>query len=151
MSLFEKIIIPLINSELSMKDFKDSTGFVGAYTEDTDRPYLDNHVFLMFKWNKDVPNGVDVFYKFRELNSFHSYKVRYINNEPYIVYTFTSNRDINHLKRGGNFIGESSKQRILQFWMFTDNVVTINVMRGTIASTPTPPLPPEDYIAECNE
>ena len=151
MTSFEKFIIPLVNSELTMKDIADDTGFVGAYVEDIDRPYLDNHVFLMYKWNKDVPNGQSVFYKFKNLNSFHSYSIRYINDECFIVYVFTSNRDINHLKGGGRIIGESSKQRILQFWMFTDSVVTINVMRGTIASTPSPPLPPEDYIPDGNE
>ena len=150
MSKFEKMIIPLINTELTMNDFKENTGFIGAYVEDMDRPYLDNHVFLMYKWGLDSSDA-SIFYKFKKLNSFHSYKIRYINDEPVIIYTFTSNRDINHLKRGGNIIGESSKQHILQFWMFTDNVVTINVMRGTIASTPPPPLPPEDYIPDGNE
>lgn len=151
MSTFEKFIIPLVNSELTMSDIADDTGFIGAYVEDIDRPYLDSHVFLMYKWDKDIPNGQSVFYKFKNLNSFHSYSIRYINDECFIVYVFTSNRDINHLKGGGSIIGESSKQRILQFWMFTDNVVTGYVMRGTMACKLPPPLPAEDYIADGEE
>lgn len=149
MSKFEKMTIPLIDPEISLKEIEDNTGFIGEFVEDVDRPYLDNHVFLMYKWDKSVPNGGTTFYKLKNLSSFHSYKVKYIEGKPYIIYTFTSNRDINHLKRGGNFIGEDSKQRILQFWMFTDNSVAINVMRGTISSTLPSPLPLEDcYVDE---
>lgn len=147
MSAFEKTIIPLIDLGIDFPDIGEKTGFIGAYVEDVDRPYLDNHVFLLYKWDKDVEKATSIFYKFRKLSSFHSYKTTYIDGKPVIIYTFTSNRDINHLKKGGNIIGDISKQRILQFWRFTDNWVTINVMRGTIASPLPPPLPLEDYMA----
>ena len=147
MSAFEKTIIPLINSELELENFNEKTGFIGAYVEDIDRPYLDNHVFLLYKWDKNTENATSIFYKLKKLDSFHSYKTMYIDGKPVIVYTFTSNRDINHLKRGGSVIGLSSKLRILQFWKYTDDWVNINVMRGTIASTLPPPLPIEDYLA----
>ena len=151
MSTFEKTIIPLISPELKLSDFKEDTGFVGAYVEDVDRPFLDNHVFLLYKWDDNIKNRTLIFYKFRELNSFYSYRIIYINGKCMIVYTFISNRDINHLKRGGNIIGDVSKQRILQFWQFTDSWITLNVTRGTVASTPTSPLPLEDYMPDAGE
>lgn len=151
MSTFERTIVPLIDSELELKDFDEDTGFVGAYVEDVDRPYLDNHVFLLYRWTDDIRKRTLIFYKFRELKSFHSYRIIYIDGQPMIVYTFTSNMDINHLKRGGNVIRDVSKQRILQFWNFTDSWITLNVMRGTIAGSPSSPLPLEDYMPDTED
>lgn len=146
MSNIYKAIIPLIDESISLNDIKDDT-FVGCYTEDINRPYLDSHVFLLYKWDED--KSTKVFYNFKKAKSFYGYKIIYINGESYIVYTFTSNSNINRLKSGNITLGDIAKLRILRFWQFTDNWVTFNIMRGTVmCDPPSSILPEEDYLEE---
>lgn len=142
-----KAIIPLIDESISLDDIKDSTGFVDCYLEDKNRPYLDSHIFLLYKWG-DV-KSTKVFYKFKKVKSFYGYKIMYINGESYIVYTFTSNINIRRISGGNIILGDCLKLRILRFWQFTDNWVTFNIMRGTImCDPPSSILPEEDYIED---
>ena len=146
MSNIYKAIIPLIDNGISLDDIQDNT-FVGCFTEDKNRPFLDNHIFLLYKWGKE--KSTKVFYKFRQIKSFYGYKVMYINGESYIVYAFTSNPSINRLKKGNAILGDVSKLRILRFWQYKDDWVTINIMRGTVMCDPASgTVPEEDYLEE---
>lgn len=147
MSNIAKVIIPLVDDVLSLEDLSEKTGFEGVYFEDINRPYLDNHVFLMYNW--DDKKSTKIFYKFRNMKSFYGYKIIYINRIPHIVYTFTSNSLINRLKRGTAILRDINKLRILQFWQFKDAWVALNVARGTVAcDPPTEIVPEEDYLPE---
>ena len=146
MSNIYKVIIPLIDESITLNDIKDDT-FVGCYTEDINRPYLDSHIFLLYKWSEN--KSTKVFYNFKKAKSFYGYKVMYINGECFIVYTFTSNPSIQGLKNGYSTLGSIPKLRILRFWQFTDKWVTFNVMRGTImCGPPSGVVPEEDYIED---
>ena len=144
MSNIYKAIIPLIDENISLDDIQDDT-FVDCYLEDINRPFLDNHVFLMYKW-EDIKSS-KVFYKFRDIKSFYGYKIIYIEGKCYIIYTFSSNINIRRLQNGRILLGNILKLRILRFWQFTDKWVTFNIMRGTvICDPPNNILPEEDYI-----
>lgn len=146
MSNIYKIIIPLIDENISLDDIQDDT-FVDCYLEDINRPFLDNHIFLMYKW--DDKKSSKVFYKFRDIKSFYGYKIVYINRKSYIIYTFTSNANIRRLINGNVLLGDLTKLRILRFWQFTDKWVMFNIMRGTVmCDPPNNILPEEDYIEE---
>lgn len=146
MSNIYKTIIPLIDDKISLEDILDDT-FVDCFIEDINRPFLDCHIFLLYKWGEN--KSTKVFYKFREIKSFYGYKIMYINGESYIVYAFTSNPIINRLKKGNTILGDISKLRILRFWQYTDDWVTINVMRGTVTcDPPSGTVPEEDYLEE---
>lgn len=146
MSNIYKIIIPLIDENISLNDVQDDT-FVDCYLEDKNRPFLDNHIFLMYKWGDE--KSTKVFYKFRDIKSFYGYKITYINGESYIIYAFTSNVNIKHLCNGNILLGTLLKLRILRFWQFTDKWITFNIMRGTImCDPPSNILPEEDYIED---
>lgn len=147
MSNLAKVILPLIDNNISLEDIAEDTGFVGIYMEDINRPYLDDHVFLMYNWN-DVMS-TKVFYKFKNMPSFYGYRIIYLKGVPYIVYTFTSNSLINRLKKGVAILRDVNKLRILQFWQFKDAWVALNVARGTVADdSPRDILPEEDYMPE---
>lgn len=147
MSNIAKVIIPLVDEKLSLEDLSKNTGFEGIYFEDINRPYLDDHIFLMYNWNDK--KSTKVFYKFRNMKSFYGYKIIYINHIPHIVYTFTSNSLINRLKRGTAILRDINKLRILQFWQFKDAWVALNVARGTVTSDPPNEIvPEEDYLPE---
>lgn len=146
MSNIYKAIIPLIDENISLDDILDDT-FVGCYLEDKNRPFLDSHIFLLYKWGDK--KSTKVFYKFRNIKSFYGYKVMYINNESYIVYTFSSNPNIRRISSGNIILGSLLKLRILRFWQFTDKWVTFNITRGTVVcDPPNSVLPEEDYIEE---
>ncbi len=147
MSNLAKVILPLIDNNISLEDIAEDTGFVGIYMEDINRPYLDDHVFLMYNWN-DVMS-TKVFYKFKNMSSFYGYRIIYLKGVPYIVYTFTSNSLINRLKKGVAILRDVNKLRILQFWQFKDAWVALNVARGTVTDdSPRDILPEEDYMPE---
>lgn len=147
MSNIAKVILPLVDDGISLDDISDKTGFISMYTEDINRPYLDDHIFLMYDWNDK--KSTKVFYKFRELPSFYGYKIIYLKGIPYIVYTFTSNNLINRLKKGTAILRDINKLRVLQFWQFKDAWVSLNVTRGTVSGDPLQDiLPEEDYMPE---
>lgn len=146
MSNIYKTIIPLIDENISLDDIQDDT-FIDCYLEDKNRPFLDNHIFLMYEWGDK--KSTKVFYKFRNIKSFYGYKIIYIGGKSYIIYTFTSNKNIKHLRNGNILLGSLLKLRILRFWQFTDKWVTFNIMRGTVmCDPPSNILPEEDYIEE---
>ena len=147
MSNISKVIIPLVDESLSLEDLSENEGFEGIYFEDINRPYLDDHVFLMYNW--DDKKSTKIFYKFRNMKSFYGYKIIYIKHVPHIVYTFTSNSLINRLKRGTAILRDINKLRILQFWQFKDAWIALNVARGTVISDPPSEIvPEEDYLPE---
>ena len=147
MSNITKTIIPFIDNNLSLDDFSENEGFVGVYYEDINRPYLDNHIFLMYNW--DDKKSTKVFFKFKNIPSFYGYKIIYLSKKAYIVYTFTSNMLINRLKNGTCILRDVNKQRILQFWQFKDAWVTLNTLRGTIVCDPPKDiLPEEDFMPD---
>lgn len=147
MSNIAKVIIPLVDEKLSLSDFSEKEGFENVYFEDINRPYLDDHIFLMYNWSDN--KSTKVFYKFKKLKSFYGYKIIYIKSIPYIVYTFTSNSLIKRLIRGTAVLRDVNKMRILQFWQFKDIWITSNVTRGTvICDPPQDILPEEDYLGE---
>ena len=147
MSNIAKVILPLVDNDISLDDISEKTGFIAMYTEDINRPYLDDHIFLLYNWSDK--KSTEVFYKFRELPSFYGYKIIYLKGVPYVVYTFTSNSLINRLKKGTAILRDINKLRVLQFWQFKDAWVSLNVMRGTVAGDPLQDvLPEEDYMPE---
>lgn len=147
MSNIEKVILPLIDNGISLDDISEKNGFVAMYTEDINRPYLDDHIFLLYNWSNK--KSTKVFYNFRDLPSFYGYKIIYLKGVPYIVYTFTSNSLINRLKRGTAILRDVNKLRVLQFWQFKDAWISLNVTRGTVAGDPPQDvLPEEDYLPE---
>jgi hypothetical protein len=146
MSNIYKAIIPLIDESISLNDIKDDT-FVDCFLEDKNRPYLDNHVFLLYEWGDKKSSKV--FYNFKKAKSFYGYKIMYIDKKCYIVYAFTSNRNIRSLKGGNITLGDIIKLRILRFWQFTDKWVTFNITRGTVmCDPPSGVVPEEDYLED---
>ena len=144
-----KLAIPLLNSDIKLSDLQDSSGFVGAYFEDKNKPYLVDHLFLMYD---DSIKGNDVakrHYKLYRLNSCHSSRIARINGKSYTVYVFTINSTIKNLRTGNILLSVSQKQRILDFWDHTDSWITNNVLLGTMYEHPEPQvLPEEDYAPE---
>lgn len=146
MSNIMKIIIPLLNDDLELKDIQPCSGFVDAYYKDINRPALDNHIFLMYDYKSTGDNLACCLYKLGKLNNLYSLKVYYINNKPYFVYTFTIDKTIRNLRDGLIILTSKQKQRVLDFWGSKDAWISNNILLGTTYDDPGHAvLPEEDY------
>lgn len=142
-----KIVLPLLG--ISKDDISESTGFIDAYTDDINRPSLDNHIFLMYDWSKLTPEGVHVFYKFQKLGNLWGKKIIYIKGKARMVYTFIGNKQISSIIDGAGYLSQDNKLSVLQFWGFGDQWIRSHVMSGTITTNPERSfIPEEDYLPD---
>lgn len=130
MSIMMKLIIPLLDDALTKEDVTEEAGFVNAYMFDKNRPYLDNHIFLVYK----LPiQGKEAFN--REVNfstnckNIQGYTVQEIKGIPYKIYAFPIinpdiKRILNECRKPGYV---KSSVRIMSFWRGYDNDVN-NIM-----------------------
>lgn len=144
-----KIAIPLLNENLELKDIQDQSGFVGAYFEDINKPFLDNHIFLMYDYSSKGKNLANCIHKLHKLNNKYSSRVVYIKNKPYLVFSYTIDYTIRNLRDGNIILNPIQKQRVLKFWGMKDSWVANNVLLGTMYEHPEPQiLPEEDFAPE---
>ena len=144
-----KLAIPLLNANIKLADIKDDSGFVDAYFEDKNRPYLTDHVFLMYDNNVKGENVAKRFSKLSKLNSCYGTSIVKIKDKYYTVYTFTINPTVRNLRAGNILLSVAQKQKILDFWDHKDSWVTNNVLLGTMYEHPEPSiLPEEDYVPD---
>ena len=100
-NLTTKLIIPLLDDNILLEDVSEESGFVNAYTDDINKPFYDNHIFLLYK-SVDTIESLRRFQKFNKLTTIHNIRYITINNEHYIVYTFVKiNKDINNILKCG--------------------------------------------------
>lgn len=110
------LIVPLIDDLITENDLSEKAGFVDAFTSDKNRPYLDNHTFLMYKDTGTI-ESLNTKKKLSKLPTFYNKRFIKINGEHYTVFTFINmNKDIEQLKKGCLFKNTKSQVRILNFW-----------------------------------
>lgn len=144
-----KLAIPLLNPDLKLSDIESTSGFVEAYFEDINKPYLTDHIFLMYDDSVKGNNVALRFAKLGKLNSCYGTRIVRIKDKCYTVYTFTIDRTIRNLRAGNILLSVSQKQRILDFWDHKDAWVTNNVLLGTMYEHPEQSvLPEEDYAPD---
>ena len=152
MSNLMKIAIPLINDQLKLEDIQECSGFVEAYFEDKNKPFLTNHIFLMYDSLSNGSNVAECFYKLFHLKNRYGTRVIYTKNKPYTVYTFTIDSTIRDLRDGNIILSTAQKQRVLEFWESKDAWITNNILLGTMYDHPEASiLPEEDYLPEIGE
>lgn len=112
-------IVPLLDDNITQSDLSEESGFVNAYTNDINRPYLYDNIFLMYKSSANTIESMNRFKKFKQLDTIHNTIYITINGEHYIVYTFqkVKNRlDVKNLLIGSKCIDLNSKLYISNFW-----------------------------------
>lgn len=149
MSNLLKLAIPLLNADIKLSDIDSTTGFVGAYFEDINKPYLTDHMFLMYDDTVKGDNVAKRFYKLSKLNSCYGKRIVTIKGKLYTVYIFTINSTIKRLRDGNIMLSVDQKQRILDFWDHKDPWITNNVLLGTMYEHPeSSVVPEEDWAPE---
>ena len=61
-------ILPLIDDSITLDDISINSGFINAYTEDINRPYLEDKVFLLYDSKVNTAESMNRFRKFRDLD-----------------------------------------------------------------------------------
>lgn len=120
-TLTTRYILPFIfeSSEL----FQDKYKFINAYVEDINRPFLDNHILLIFEYDSKINNDLES--KITQNDWFCAKYDLFINGIFYIEYVFIIphqyKKIINAIKDGYfNSIDENSKIKIISFWKNQD-------------------------------
>jgi len=124
MSIYTKLILPLIDKQLEVKDISKETGFVDAYTLDINRPYLTSHVFLLYK-RIATNEHFDILNKLSKLNTLYNKKYIKINNISYVLFCFIINSAIRKIRKNCLIsLTKDEKIRICNFWKYTDCDIT---------------------------
>lgn len=110
-----KFLVPFI---LDDKNSVNAYGFVNAYIEDVNRPWLEDKIFLVYKTGETLNLIRD---KLQENIHFHSSYWIHVNNEYYDVFVFNHpvwfKGQVSTIKNNSAaFLDTSSKMRITDFW-----------------------------------
>lgn len=146
-------IIPLIDDNITLEDISVESGFINAYTEDIDRPYLTDKIFLLYDSSIVTIESTNRFAKFQNLDTLHHSKYIKINKKHCILYCFTIvkyKKDIDSLKEIGKVYKPEAALEINRFWhsMTVPNLVnrlflsTYSYGEGINATTN-----PRDYLS----
>lgn len=112
-------LVPLLDSNITWKDLTTESGFVNAYTEDKNRPYLEDKVFLVYDSEISTKESLDRSRKFAKLETIYNRRYITVNKHHYTVYCFCVRKylkDVNSLKEIGKVYRAAAAQEITCFW-----------------------------------
>lgn len=143
MNFVYKFILPLLSDKLTLDDISIESGFCGMATKDINRPYLDNHIFLIYAM--DMTNkAIAIRKKLASLDIHNKIDCR-IKGKPYRIFCFPIiGRTIPTLM--SNIIGLTANEtlQVYKFWKFTDD----DINKKMIDITYCPQLFKESVIPE---
>jgi hypothetical protein len=150
MSTQMKLIIPLLDPDITKDDISEEAGFVDGYLYDINRPDLDDNIFLMYKTDTNNVKAVRREEKFKNSQYIKNKRFIKINNVYYIIYCFVIlNNDIRLIKQGLSLSSISSSFNILSFWNGRDLTVNRAILHVCEPYTIQPDMvPEEDYILD---
>lgn len=143
MSQLETLIIPLIDSSLTKKDFSKESGFVGLYTRDKDNP-IEGYIYLLYDFSKRTEQMNKTYVKLSYLKSLRKSFIRYINGVAHDVFCFVVPDSYKTLYHGLTYLTGGQKLDVIKFWE------SIDVTRMVLDLNPIQieymyEMPPNDY------
>lgn len=152
MSLQFKLIIPLLDETITKDDLSDKTGFIGAYSEDINHPYLDNHIFLLYAHNCLTNEAFATWKKLKKSkNLYGTYKFN-IDGIPFIMFAFTiTNKSIKNVMSDSVSLNDSERMRVIAFWNLQDedvNKYMLNPLYAMYSKFVNNVIPEMDYEPE---
>lgn len=148
MSRLEKLIIPLLDSNITSMDVTSAAGFIDSYTFDPDRPSGEKEIFLVYD---DRVRNDTVTQRAIRLDSSKSLKRKYVklvNNIPYYVYVFWITPGIKVSDKGIINLSSEQKISVLQFWNFQKDLLDYLVGDSSYVEEYTHQMPLADYYPE---
>ena len=152
MSTMYKMIIPLLSDCFKKEDFTEEAGFVDAFSEDINRPYLDNHIFLMYKFDTKESTWFRN-KRFEESGVIQSSKTMCTNNTCYTVYAIPIvNSEVKRIQKGLNISKYNDKMKVVKFWNFEEGDVNAQMFKPNATFNHEHKIiPEEDYLEEQSE
>jgi len=152
MSLALKYIIPLLDNHLTKETISEKAGFVNAFTNDINKPYLDNHILLMYDFEashtKELTNRAYIFaYKIKKKPFLHR-----INNKWYSIYALPIiNGNARKYRTSGiPSFSESDRLKMINFWGTSDSDINKMITNPftTLTTFEESTIAEEDYVEE---
>ena len=136
MSVIEKLLIPLIDDNITVKDV-DTVDFCGVFTEDINYPGVD-YIYLVFNYNIEnlrpnlAINGID--------------SAKLIGNKLYHVYKFPKvSLDLKRILKGEyRLVSNEGISKIYNFWKKRDEFIANYPFSRTIAKEAYSRIIPEE-------
>lgn len=149
MSYHLKFVVPLLDDEITAGDLTPEAGFVDAYSDDINRPYLDHHIFLLYVANLDSKPSYDRTIKFKNLKSLYNVLDVRIKGVLCKLYTFCiTDPAITYITKNLFSLSDANKLKILKFWKASDDDVNeffVKNIDTTIHSFNRTSVPEWDY------
>lgn len=111
------LLVPLIDDNITINDVNEESGFVNAYTEDINKPFHNDNVFLLYKVI-NTKQCLDTFSKLIKLDTLKTWRPVKINKEHYRVFVFhkVNNKNINNIINIGFCRNINDGLSIYNFW-----------------------------------
>lgn len=146
MSLLEKIIIPLIDEDLSFGDISPQSGFIDSYTIDPDKPCGENAVYLTYDDSFRTDETKRCASRLEQIKTVKYRYVKMINNKPVMVYKLYIKPEIKNLFSGKVELTPRQMMRIFSFWGYNSDV-SLYLCENKYKSVEVKhEMPAEDYI-----
>ena len=124
MSQILKLIIPLLDDYLTLADISKECGFVNAFYYNKNKPFLDNHTFLMYDLKNTSKEAYEREKRLRNCKNIFSKEIIQIKGNYYLLYTFCNvNPDIKECQKGYIPKHKENSIKILKFWNNTDEFI----------------------------
>ena len=146
-----KLIIPLLDENITKEDLTKESGFVDAYVFDKNRPYIDNCIFLVYDISKPTKETGAHEHRFYKCTNIHNTHVAFINGKSYKIVAFKMiGKDIKSLYNGFKPKEYCNTMRILSFWRGYDEDVnkTMLINKPERISRDWKTIPEYDYLPE---
>ena len=148
MSTQMKLIIPLLDKNITKEDLTKDAGFVDAYIFDKNRPGIEDCIFLMYDLSKTTKATGKREHHFANCVNLHSTKVEYIGGKPFKIFAFKLvSKDLKDLLNGYKPKQYNNVVRILSFWRGYDDDVnkTMLINKPERISRDWKTIPEYDY------
>lgn len=152
MSTPYKIIIPLLDKNITKDMISKEAGFVDAFSEDINKPFLDHHIFLMYDLEIErTPKVVNRMCKFAHVLKTKPY-LHKINGHWYQIYALPKMGAANLYTKFSYPIMMTEKDdlRLIDFWGTSDDDINHYILRPESKNPKfeSKQIPEEDYVEE---
>lgn len=153
MSTMMKLIIPLLDDSFTKEDFTEEAGFVDAFTDDINRPYIENCIFLMYKADSYTNKSVDTMHKMLGSKCLYNSRLIFINGVGYKLYAISIvNESVRRLLKGLRIPKYSDTMKVIKFWEYKEGDVNTYAFNPTSVVGNIPhSVPEEDYRMTAEE
>jgi hypothetical protein len=148
MSRLEKLIIPLLDGNITPMDLTAAAGFIDSYTYDPDRPSGEKVLFLVYDDRIRNDYVTDRARRFDSMSILKRKYVKIVDHIPYYVYVFWIKPSIKISEKGSITLTGHQKISVLQFWGFPDDLVDLLVDSSSIVGEYIHEMPLEDYYPD---